>query len=211
MSAWERTKRIWASGLLIILALSLLAAYLQYSRTELKKSRDTQVQLSGHLIKAQEEERSRLASELHDDFSQRLALLGCELQITGETSPSTPETVKQKLDELRLSVNELNNDLHTASHRLHSSALDTLGLVAALKALCREFGAKQGIEVDFTSGDIPPSVRPDVALCLFRIAQEGLQNFKKHSGTQRAQLSVRHRGDRLFLSLCDEGVSFDAP
>jgi signal transduction histidine kinase len=210
MSVWERTRRIWASGLLIILALSLLATYLQYSRTELKKSRDTQVQLSGHLIKAQEEERSRLASELHDDFSQRLALLGCELQITGETSPSTPETLKQKLDELRQSVNELNNDLHTASHRLHSSALDTLGLVAALKALCREFGAKQGIEVDFTSGDIPPSVRPDVALCLFRIAQEGLQNLKKHSGAQRAQLSVRHRGDRLFLSLCDEGVGFDA-
>src|SRR4029077_13641293 len=187
ISVWERTKRIWASGLLMILALSLLAIYLQYSRAELRKSRDTQVQLSGHLIKAQEEERSRVASELHDDFSQRLALLGCELQITGETFPSSPDRLKQKLSEFRQSVSELGDDLHTISHRLHSSALKNLGLVPALKALCNEFSVKQGIEVDFTPEDIPRSVRPDVALGLYRIAQEGLQNLKKHSGTQRAQ------------------------
>jgi signal transduction histidine kinase len=210
ISVWERTKRIWASGLLIILALSLLATYLQYSRAELRKSRDTQVQLSRHIINAQEEERSRLASELHDDFSQRLVLLKCELQNTAETFPSSPDTLKQKLGELTQSVSELGDDLHTISHRLHSSALNILGLVPGLKALCREFGAKQGIEVDFTPEDIPVSVRPDVALCLFRIAQEGLQNLKKHSGTRKAQLSVRHVGDRLFLSLCDEGMGFDA-
>ena len=210
MSVWERTKRIWASGLLIILALSLLATYLQYSRAELRKSRDTQMQISDHLIKAQEEERSRVASELHDDFSQRLALVACELQNAAETLSSSPDTLKHKLDELTQSVSELGDDLHTTSHRLHSSALKNLGLVPGLKTLCREFGSKQGIEVDFTPGDIPPNVRSDVALCLFRIAQEGLQNLKKHSGTQRAELSVRHRGGRLFLSLCDEGVGFDA-
>ena len=210
ISVWERTKRIWISGLLIILALSLLATYLQYSRAELKKSRDTQVQLSGHLIKAQEKERSRLASELHDDFSQRLALLAFGLQNTAETLPDSPDTLKQTLDEFRQSVSELGDDLHSLSHRLHSSTLDTLGLVTGLRSLCREFGARQGIEVDFTSEDIPRSVRPEVALCLFRITQEGLQNLKKHSGTKRAQLSVRHMGDRLFLSLCDEGIGFDA-
>jgi signal transduction histidine kinase len=210
ISVWERTKRIWASGLLIILALSLLATYLQYSRSELKKSRDTQVQLSGHLIKVQEKERSRLASELHDDFSQRLAVLALGLQNTAETVPDSPDTLKQTLDEFSQSVCELGADLHSLSHRLHSSTLETLGLITGLKALCGEFGAKQGIEVDFTTEDIPRSVRPDVALCLFRIAQEGLQNLKKHSGTKRAQLSVRHMGDRLFLSLCDQGRGFDA-
>jgi signal transduction histidine kinase/ABC-type uncharacterized transport system substrate-binding protein len=210
ISVWERTKRIWASGLLIILALSLLATYLQHSRAELKKSRDTQVQLSGLLIKAQEKERSRLASELHDDFSQRLAVLALGLQNTAETLPDSLDTLKQTLDEFNQSVCELGEDLHSLSHRLHSSTLETLGLITGLKALCGEFGAKQGIEVDFTPEDIPRSVRPDVALCLFRIAQEGLQNLKKHSGTKRAQLSVRHMGDRLFLSLCDEGRGFDA-
>jgi signal transduction histidine kinase len=210
ISVWERTKRIWASGLLIILALCLLATYLQYSRSELKKSRDTQVQLSGHLIKVQEKERSRLASELHDDFSQRLAVLALGLQNTAETVPDSPDTLKQTLDEFSQSVCELGADLHSLSHRLHSSTLETLGLITGLKALCGEFGAKQGIEVDFTTEDIPRSVRPDVALCLFRIAQEGLQNLKKHSGTKRAQLSVRHMSDRLFLSLCDQGRGFDA-
>jgi signal transduction histidine kinase len=209
ISVWERTKRIWASGLLIILALSLLATYLQYSRAELRKARDAQVQLSGHLIKAQEKERSRLASELHDDFSQRLALLSLGLQNTVEALPDSPDVLKQTLDEFSQSVSELGEDLHTLSHRLHSSTLDTLGLVAGLSSLCGEFGARQGIEIDFTSEDVPRNVGPEVSLCLFRITQEGLQNLKKHSGAKRAQLSVRHMGDKLFLSLCDEGMGFD--
>ena len=210
ISAWERTKRIWASGLLIILALSLLATYLQYSRAELRKARDAQVALGDHLITAQEKERSRLASEPHDDFSQRLALRSLGLQNTEETLPDSPDALKQRLDEFSQSVSELGEVLHSLSHRLHSSTLDTLGLVAGLSSLCREFGAWQGIEIDFTSADIPRSVRPDVALCLFRITQEGLQNLKKHSNTKRAQLSVRHMDDKLFLSLCDEGIGFDA-
>jgi signal transduction histidine kinase len=125
------------------------------------------VQLSGHLIKAQEKERSRLASELHDDFSQRLALLALGLQNTAETLPDSPDALKQTLDEFSQSVSELGEDLHSLSHRLHSSTLDTLGLVAGLKALCGEFGAKQGIEIDFTSEDVPRIVRPEVSLCLF--------------------------------------------
>ena len=209
MSVWERTKRIWISGLFIILGLSLLAAYLQYSRRELKKSRDTQVQLSGALIHAQEKERSRLASELHDDFSQRLALLAFGLQNTAEAPPDSSDALKQTLDEFKQSVSELGDDLHSLSHRLHSSTLDTLGLVTGLKSLCREFGARQGIEVHFTSEDIPHNVRPDVALCLFRITQEGLQNLKKHSGAKKAHLSLHHTGDTLFLSLRDEGIGFD--
>jgi signal transduction histidine kinase len=210
VSVWQRTKRIWISALIVILALSLLATYLHYSRAELKKSRDLQVQLSGHIIDAQEKERSRLATELHDDFSQRLALLALGLDDTAETLPDSSDALKQRLGEFSQSVSELGEDLHSLSHRLHSSTLDTLGLVIGLRSLCREFGARQSIEIDFTSEDIPGSVRSEVGLCLFRIAQEGLQNLKKHSGTKRAQLSVRHMGDKLFLSLCDEGIGFDA-
>ncbi len=210
MSVWERTKNFWISGLVVILLLMLLATYLHYSRLELKKAHDAEVRLSRHLISAQEKERSRLASELHDDFSQRLAALAFGLQNTADTLPDSRDPLKQTLDEFRQSVGELGDDLHTLSHRLHSSTLDTLGLVTGLKSLCRELGAKQGIEVDFTSEDVPRSVRPDVALCLFRIAQEGLQNLKKHSGTKKAQLSVRHWGNRLILSLYDAGTGFDS-
>jgi signal transduction histidine kinase/ABC-type uncharacterized transport system substrate-binding protein len=210
LSVWERTKKFWIGGLLIIVALAMLATYLHLSRAELKKAHDAEVRLSRHLISAQEKERSRLASELHDDFSQRLAVLAFGLQNTADTLPDSRDTLKETLEEFRQSVGELGDDLHTLSHRLHSSTLDTLGLVTGLKSLCRELGAKQGIEIDFTSEDVPRSVRPEVALCLFRIAQEGLQNLKKHSGTKKAQLNVRHMGNRLILSLHDKGAGFDA-
>jgi signal transduction histidine kinase/ABC-type uncharacterized transport system substrate-binding protein len=210
ISVWERTKRIWISGLLIILVLSLLATYLHRSRAELKKSRDSLVRLSDHLIKAQENERSRVASELHDDFSQRLALLAFGLQNTADAPPDSPDALKQTLDEFRQSVCELGDDLHSLSHQLHSSTLDILGLVTGLASLCEEFGARQGIEIDFASDDVPRTVRPEVSLCLFRITQEWLQNLKKHSGTKTAQLSLRHIGGKLFLSLCDQGIGFDA-
>jgi signal transduction histidine kinase len=210
ISIWESTKRIWISGLLTILALSLLATYLHYSRAELKKSRDAQVHLGRHLITAQEKERSRVASELHDDFSQRLTLLAIGLQNTAETLPDSSDALKQTLNEFGHSVIELGDDLHNLSHQLHSSRLDILGLVTVLRSLCREFGAREGIEIDFASAGVPHTVRPEVSLCLFRIVQEGLQNLKKHSGTKTAQLSLINICDKLALSLCDEGIGFDA-
>jgi signal transduction histidine kinase len=208
-SLWERAKRIWISGLLIILCLSLLAAYLQHGRVQLKKSRDAQLQLSGLLINAQEQERSRLASELHDDFSQRLALLALQLGDAAKSLPE-PDALKQRLEELKLSTSELGGDLHTVSHRLHSSTLDTLGLVKGLRALCREFNARQGIEIDFASENVPHDIHPDVALCLFRIVQEGLQNLKKHSGARKGQVRLRKHANILFLTLSDDGSGFDA-
>jgi signal transduction histidine kinase len=209
ISVWERTKRIWISGILIILSLSLVAIYLQRSRAELKESRDAQLQLSGLLINAQENERSRLASELHDDFSQRLALLAFGLGGAVEMIPGPPDTLKQKLEDLMDSTRELGGDLHTVSHRLHSSTLDALGLVPGLTALCKEFAARQDIEIGFTSDNVPRAVHADVALCLFRIAQEGLQNVKKHSGAKKAQVSLTNLGDKLLLSLSDEGNGFN--
>jgi signal transduction histidine kinase/ABC-type uncharacterized transport system substrate-binding protein len=210
LSVWERTKWIWISGLLIILGLSALAAYLQFSRKQLKQARDYQLQLSGLLINAQEMERSRLASELHDDFSQRLALLALGLENTSEALPDSSQAAKRQLHELLNSASELGADLHTVSRRLHPSALESLGLVQGLKALCAEFTARQGIEVVFSSENIPRAVSPNVALCLFRIVQEGLQNLRKYSGASKGQVNLRKEGDRLFLFVSDEGRGFDA-
>jgi ABC-type uncharacterized transport system substrate-binding protein len=121
ISVWERTKWILISGLLIVLCLSTLVAYLQFSRKQLKQARDAQSQLSGLLINAQEMERRRLASELHDDFSQRLALLALGLENASETLPDSSEAAKRQLHELLNSASELGADLHTVSHRLHPS------------------------------------------------------------------------------------------
>jgi signal transduction histidine kinase/ABC-type uncharacterized transport system substrate-binding protein len=209
LSVWERTKWIWISGLLIIFGLSILAAYLQFSRKQLKQARDAQSQLSGLLINAQEMERRRLASELHDDFSQRLALLTLGLENASETLPDSSEATKRQLHELLNSASELGADLHTVSHRLHPSALEKLGLVPGLKALCEEFTSRQGIKIVFSSKNIPRSVPSNVALCLFRIVQESLQNLRKYSGASQGQVNLCKEGDRLFLSVSDEGRGFE--
>jgi signal transduction histidine kinase len=210
MSVWERTKRIWIGGLLIILFLSGLAAYLQFSRKQLKQARDAELQLSGLLINAQEMERSRLASELHDDFSQRLALLALELENASEALPDSSVATKRKLHELLNSASELGADLHTVSRRLHPSTLESLGLVRGLKALCEEFTSRQGIEIFFSPKNVPTTVPPNVALCLFRVAQEGLQNLRKYSGASQGQVNLHKAGDSLFLSVSDNGRGFDA-
>ena len=209
LSIWQRTKSIWISGLLIILGLSALVAYLQFSRKELRLARDAQIQLSGRLIDAQEKERSRLAAELHDDFSQRLALLALGLENASEALPDSPRSAKQQLQELMNSAGELGADIHTVSHRLHSATLESLGLEPGISSLCKEFTDRHGIEIDFSADKIPRVVDPNVALCLFRIVQEALQNLRKHSGTARAEVRLIKHADRIFVSVYDQGKGFD--
>ena len=209
LSIWQRTKSIWISGLLIILGLSALAAYLQFSRKELRLARDAQMQLSGRLIDAQEKERSRLAAELHDDFSQRLALLALGLENASEALPDSPRTAKQQLQELINSAGEIGSDIHTVSHRLHSATLESLGLGPGISSLCKEFTERYGIEIDYSSDNIPRIVDSDVALCLFRIVQEALQNLRKHSGATRAEVRLTKHADRILVSVYDQGKGFD--
>ncbi len=208
-SLWERTKWIWTSGFLIFLVLSALASYLLYAGNQLKLARERERQLSGMLINAEEQERQRIASELHDDFSQRLAVLALRLEIVDEATPAAFPEVHRQLRELVKSTGEIGADIHSLSHQLHSSTLESLGLVPAVAAMCKEFTALQAIKVDFTSNEIPRSVRPDIALCVFRIVQEGLWNLKKHSGVEKAQVELRMAGNRLDVTVRDEGCGFD--
>jgi signal transduction histidine kinase len=206
---WARTKWLWLTALVIILGLGALAAYLQYSQRQLRLARESQRQLSGKLINAEEQERRRIAAELHDDFSQRLALLALGLENVEEATPSSFREVHTQLQNLVKSTSDFSADLHTLSHRLHSSTLESLGLVPAVAALCKEFTASQGIRVDFTSNEIPRSVHPDIALCIFRIVQEGLRNLKKHSGAKEAEVVLRMESGRLDVIVRDDGCGFD--
>jgi len=208
-SLWERTKWLWIACFLIIAGLSAIAGYLQFSRKQLRLARDRQKELSGMLITAEESERSRLASELHDDFSQRLAVLALGLENAAEAMSPLPGETDRRLRELSDSAAELGADLHTLSHRLHSATLERLGLATGISALCREFAAQHSVQIDFSSDTISRSVHPDAALCLFRIAQESLRNLKKHSGAVKAQVRLRELGDRLYLSVRDEGSGFN--
>jgi signal transduction histidine kinase len=206
----EQDKSIWIAGLVVILGLCALAVYLQFSRRQLRQARDAQTRLSGLLISAQEKERTRLAAELHDDFSQRLALLACGLESALEGLPESSQATRQQLQDLWNSASEIGADLHMVSHHLHSATLEKLGLVAGVTTLCKEFTVRQGIQVEFSPKNIAHAVPSDVALCLFRIVQESLQNVKKHSAAVRAEVSLCQLGDELHLSVRDEGRGFDA-
>jgi signal transduction histidine kinase len=211
---WERYKWIALGTLFLILALAVLSGYLLFERRQRRRAEEQRrrteeerLQLSGRLINAQERERSRLARELHDDFNQRLAALAVGLE-AAEKVVSEPRA-KQQLRELFGSASEIGADLHTLSHRLHSATLENLGLVAGLDSLCGEFGAQQHFEIDFTHENIPRHVPADVALCLFRVVQEGLRNVKKHSGAREAKVRLTRVDGQLHLSVLDGGAGFD--
>ncbi len=208
-SLWERTKWMWALAFLIILGLAALAVFLQHSRKQLELARTKQRQLSGMLINAEEQERSRVASELHDDFSQRLAILSLGLENVEEATPVAFTELHRQLRELINSTGELGSDLHTLSHRLHSSTLESLGLGPAIGSLCKEFSAQQKIAVHFESDVIPRSIQPNAALCVFRIVQEALRNLKKHSGAKEGWVHLRNSRSRLEVFVRDEGCGFN--
>ncbi len=209
VTLWERAKWILLAAFSVILGLVALAAYLLYEQKQLIAARNEQTRLSGMLINAHEDERSRLASELHDDFSQRLALLSLGLETAAEIIPASPEEANRQLQELMNSASELGADLHTLSHRLHSSTLERLGLAPGVAAFCKEFTAQHGMQVVFSHQDVPRSVSPDIALCLFRVVQEALRNVKKHSEAARAEVQLEALDRTLHLSIADDGKGFD--
>jgi signal transduction histidine kinase len=177
--------------------------------TNRKEAEEERLELSGRLIDMQEKERSRLARELHDDFNQRLAVLAIDLERAGQAISASPAETGERLHELWTRASEIGADLHTLSHRLHSSTLESLGLVLGVSSLCAEFAEQQGIEVHFTHNQIPRNVPPDVALCLFRIAQESLRNVKRHSGASSAEVSLNRAGNEITLTIADQGRGFD--
>ncbi|MGC1448862.1 MAG: ATP-binding protein [Candidatus Sulfotelmatobacter sp.] len=206
---WERHRWTVLTGLLILVSLTLLAIYLLFKQKQLKSARMAQEQLSGMLINAQEAERSRLAVEIHDDFSQRLAVLALGLGTAAQNIAESPQESNRQLQELSDEVGNISGDLHTLSHRLHSATLESLGLVAGVSAFCREFSAQHDIKIDFTPDATPRSVNPDVALCIFRIVQECLRNIIKHSGASSAHLSLKVVDGTIQLLVRDEGVGFN--
>ncbi len=206
---WKRYKLMMLAGLLFIVSLAFLIVYLLYKQRQVKLARNAPEQLSGMLINAQEDERRRIASELHDDFSQRLAVLTLGLETAAENIPEAPQEANRQLHELSNAAGELGADLHTLSRRLHSASLENLGLTAGVSALCKEFAAQQGIKIEDKLDSFPRSMDSVAALCIFRIVQEALRNVKKHSGAQRAQVILHLVDSTVHLSVYDQGVGFN--
>jgi signal transduction histidine kinase len=165
--------------------------------------------LAGRLIHAQEEERSRIGRELHDHISQTLGVLTIKLDQLRAGDAVTAE-IGAALDEVRRDATEITDDVHRLSHRLHSSTLDYLGLVPALQKLVAEFGERHDIFVGFSCASLPTSLPSEVALCLFRVVEEGLTNIARHSQARLGQVHVSGAADGIHLTVQDSGKGFDA-
>jgi PAS domain S-box-containing protein len=177
--------------------------------TERKQAEESLHHLSARLISAQEEERSRIARELHDDFNQRLALLAVDLERLHDGSVDSQECLADGLESLLRRTKELSSDIHRLSHQLHPSVLQHLGLVPATRSFCKEISGQNGIHIELVHHGVPRLLPGGVALCLYRIVQEALRNVIKHSGAESARVELGGSPDELILQILDDGTGFD--
>lgn len=173
--------------------------------TEQKLAQQALEKVSGQLIEAQEEERSRIARELHDDICQRLALLSMEIDQANRSQRGS----SANLEEVRRHCSEIADDVQSLSHKLHSSKLNYLGVVAAIRGFCGEFSKQHEVSVEFTDSNTPRNLSKEVALCLFRVAQEALHNAVKYSGANEFSVEIKGVGNEIQLTVRDKGSGFD--
>jgi len=176
--------------------------------TERKQVDSLRSSFSRRLILAQEEERTAVGRELHDDINQRVALAALNLEMV-ETDSEVPAIAAREVTKVVQQLRELSDDIQALSRRLHSSKLEHLGLTAAAAGFCREIAAKHRIEIDFAADEIPRDIRHEIAICVFRVLQEGVQNALKHSGSPRLQVSLSASADDVRLLVSDCGRGFD--
>jgi PAS domain S-box-containing protein len=160
------------------------------------------------LVEAQEQERTRIARELHDDITQRLAMLAIEIEHAPEYRAEMPADERDRAHELSRRAKEIASDIQAVSHELHSSALEYLGLETGMKSWCKEFSERHKLQITFESHDVPqPSY--EISLCLFRVLQEALQNAAKHSGAKRIEVQLAENSSEIHLVVSDSGSGFD--
>jgi len=177
--------------------------------TERKQAEEALSSVNRKLIEAHEEERTWIARELHDEINQRLALLAVNLDVLKRDFLPSGTDARRGIDEIKEQVVTLGNDIQALSHRLHSSKLEYLGLVAAADGFCREFSDRQKVKVEFRSDAMPKDLPKEISLCLFRVLQEALQNALKHSGAQYFEVSLKGTSNEIQLSVRDSGSGFD--
>ena len=185
----------------------LLFRNIQLSNVALKKREKRLKELAGKLLDAQENERRRLARELHDDLTQRLAILAIEAgRLEKESACSGPAA--QTLRVMRDKLITISEDVHTISRQLHPSIIEDLGLVDGLRSEINNFSRREEIPVQFDAEEENLHLPLDVAICFFRIAQEGLRNIGKHARAQSVRVSLSHRNGSLLLTIKDDGIGF---
>ena len=182
-------------------------------RKQLEQSAQTHAQevqaLAASLLTAQEDERRRVSRELHDQICQQLASLAIDIGGLAAVPPP-PEETQSRLRALQARVAKASEETRHIAYELHPSVLDDLGLAASLRDLCKRFSEQAtNIKVKFADVALPPGVPREVASCVYRVAQQGLQNVAKHANAKRVSVALTLRKGTLALTIADDGAGFD--
>jgi PAS domain S-box-containing protein len=164
---------------------------------------------TSRLLTIQEEERRRLARELHDDFTQRLAVLAMDMSMLEVSAKAANPKFELKLKSVREQIIKLSTDIHDISRQLHPSIIDDLGLGRAIQSECINFTKRAGIEINYKPISIPLTIPRDISIGLFRITQEALRNIQKHAQVKQAEVCLAGGEGCITLTIKDSGAGFD--
>lgn len=184
------------------------AAALERIQTSLEANQEKYRRLAGRLLTLQETERGRIARELHDDISQRLAAISIETGTLEQKSGDLGEQRKEQLKGIVQNLMQISGDVHLLSRQLHPSILDDLGFSEAMRTECARFSRLHGIAVSYEPDIVPGNPSGEIKLCLYRILQEGLRNVAKHSGATEVRVRLAGDGGTMRFELEDNGDGF---
>jgi signal transduction histidine kinase len=220
---WSEYKGFVAGSILLALVLTGLVigllfqgrrrrkveSSLQENERALRQNQNDLRELTGRLITAQEEERRYLARELHDDLTQRVAVLSMEAGNLEKKLDGRQDPVKEKIGNMKNQLIVLATDIHNMARQLHPSILDDLGLIRAIESECNAFYKREGIPVFFNHENVPLNLEKKISLTLYRTVQEGLRNTSKHACAEKILVSLKGANQEVQLSLQDNGIGFD--
>lgn len=182
---------------------------LRASQEELRGSREELRALAGQLLTAQEEDRRRIARDLHDDVNQRLAMLAMDLRRIEKDEMTDYKAVWDLTRSITGRLSKVSDDVRQLAYRFHPSILDDLGLTKAVRRLVDDFSASTGLEALYVHDDSVSPVPPDLATCVYRIAQESLNNVARHARATEVEVELICEEDLISLSIRDNGIGFD--
>ena len=194
-------------GMIVFLTISLTITRL-VTRVR-KQAEEALSSVSYRVIKAEEQERRRIAADLHEDIGQRLTLLalGIERLKTDTLDPSVDRP--GRMDAVWKQTLEILTDVKALAHELYSPRLEYLGIAAVMSSFCKEFGERKRVEIDFRSDGLPSAIPREISLCLFRVLQEALHNAVQHSGVRQVDARLWGTSDQIQLTVSDFGVGFN--
>jgi two-component system sensor histidine kinase UhpB len=209
-TSYNRVANVINILLVTVVAVGLLARSLKKSVLQAREGERKIKALSGRLMKAQEEERARIARELHDDLSQQIAALSLATGNLKRHIPEEQADARAQSDSIHQKLVQVAETVRHISHELHPAMLQYSGLAAAVQSYCHDFEALTGVQVSLTVEGEFETVASGSALCIYRITQEALQNVAKHAEVTTAAVELCHSGGACRLTVSDTGVGIKA-